>query len=101
FLLLMFFIGLAVVGGAYFNSALQELWPAKATRRQRRKWRRLEMERASERLRTEEGRKLWERTTTPLRRPRAEDVTPNGADEASEEDEPSPSAPEPAPSAVQ
>jgi membrane protein len=101
FLLLMFFIGLAVVGGAYFNSAIQELWPAKATRRQRRKWRRLEMERAAERLRSEEGRKLWERTTTPLRRPRAEDVSPNGADAASEEDERSPSAPEPAPSAVQ
>src|SRR3954451_107902 len=70
FLLLMFFIGLAVVGGAYFNSAMQELWPAKATRRQRRKWRRLEMERANERLRSEEGRKLWDRTTIPLRRPR-------------------------------
>jgi membrane protein len=107
FLLLMFFIGLAVVGGAYFNSALQELWPAKATRRQRRKWRRLEMERASERLRTEEGRKLWERSTMPLRRPRAEDVngaTRAGSDEAeplSDEDGSSPSAPEPAPSAVQ
>ncbi|WP_033261903.1 YihY/virulence factor BrkB family protein [Amycolatopsis vancoresmycina] len=102
FLLLMFFIGLAVVGGAYFNSAIQELWPAKATRRQRRKWRRLEMERASERLRTEEGRKLWDRTTTPLRRPRAEDVSPNGTGpEPSEEDTSSPSAPEPAPSAAQ
>ncbi|MGW4522500.1 YihY/virulence factor BrkB family protein [Amycolatopsis sp. NPDC004378] len=101
FLLLMFFIGLAVVGGAYFNSAIQELWPAKATRRQRRKWRRLEMERASERLRTEEGRKLWERTTTPVRRPRAEDVSPNGDGEPSDEDEPSRSAPEPAPSAAQ
>ncbi len=105
FLLLMFFIGLAVVGGAYFNSAIQELWPAKATRRQRRKWRRLEMERASERLRSEEGRKLWERTTTPLRRPRTEDVSPNGdappGEAPSEEDEPSPSAPEPAPSAPQ
>jgi membrane protein len=89
-----------VVGGAYFNSAIQELWPAKATRRQRRKWRRLEMERASERLRSEEGRKLWDRSTTPLRRPRAEDVSANGA-EASEEDTPSPSAPEPAPSAAQ
>src|SRR5205823_3001932 len=44
-LLFTFFIGLAVVGGAYFNSAMQELWPAKMTRRQRRKWRRLEMER--------------------------------------------------------
>lgn len=73
FLLLMFFIGLAVVFGAYFNSAIQELWPAKATKRQRRKWRRLEMERANERIRAEEGRKLWERTTVPLRRPR-----PNG-----------------------
>lgn len=100
FLLLMFFIGLAVVGGAYFNSALQELWPAKATRRQRRKWRRLEMERASERLRTEEGRKLWERTTTPLKRPRAGDAATNGS-EPSEEDTPSPSAPDPAPSAPQ
>jgi membrane protein len=100
FLLLMFFIGLAVVGGAYFNSAIQELWPAKATRRQRRKWRRLEMERASERLRSEEGRKPRERSTTPLRRPRAEDVSPNGA-EPSDEDTSSPSAPEPAPSAAQ
>ncbi|MGW5717715.1 YihY/virulence factor BrkB family protein [Amycolatopsis sp. NPDC003865] len=115
FLLLMFFIGLAVVGGAYFNSAIQELWPAKATRRQRRKWRRLEMERASERLRSEEGRKLWERTTMPLKRPRAGEASPNGdapppaappeaaEPEAapSEEDAPSPSAPEPAPSAAQ
>ncbi|OXM62352.1 YihY/virulence factor BrkB family protein [Amycolatopsis vastitatis] len=100
FLLLMFFIGLAVVGGAYFNSAIQELWPAKATRRQRRKWRRLEMERASERLRSEEGRKPRERSTTPLRRPRAGDVSPNGA-EPSDEDTSSPSAPEPAPSAAQ
>ncbi|MDT8914138.1 YihY/virulence factor BrkB family protein [Amycolatopsis sp. PS_44_ISF1] len=70
FLLLMFFIGLAVVGGAYFNSAIQELWPARATRRQRRRWRRLEMERANERLRAEEGHKLWDRGTIPLRRPR-------------------------------
>ncbi|MEU8636359.1 YihY/virulence factor BrkB family protein [Amycolatopsis sp. NPDC048633] len=106
FLLLMFFIGLAVVGGAYFNSAIQELWPAKATRRQRRKWRRLEMERASEQLRSEEGRKLWERTTTPLRRPRPEEVSANGdapeePDAPSDEDEPSPSAPDPAPSAAQ
>ncbi|MFI6307424.1 YihY/virulence factor BrkB family protein [Amycolatopsis thailandensis] len=76
FLLLMFFIGLAVVGGAYFNSAIQELWPARATKRQRRKWRRLEMERAGERIRAEEGRKLWERTTVPLRRPRQNGDSP-------------------------
>ncbi|GAB2749039.1 YihY/virulence factor BrkB family protein [Amycolatopsis magusensis] len=81
FLLFTFFIGLAVVGGAYFNSAIQELWPAKMTRRQRRKWRRLEMERASERLRSEDGRKLWERTTTPLRRPKKHE------DDAEEPDE--------------
>jgi len=68
-LLFTYFIGMAVVGGAYFNSAIQELWPAKPTRRQRRKWRRLEMERASERMRSE-SKSLWERTTTPLRRPR-------------------------------
>ncbi|MEY7972833.1 YihY/virulence factor BrkB family protein [Saccharomonospora xinjiangensis] len=72
FLLFTFFIGLAIVAGAYFNSAIQELWPAKLTRRQRRKWRRLEMERVKERLRAEdEGRStLWYRTTQPLRRPR-------------------------------
>ncbi len=77
FLLLMFFIGLAVVGGAYFNSAIQELWPARASKRQRRKWRRLEMERANERIRAEEGRKLWERTTVPLRRPRTNGDSPD------------------------
>jgi membrane protein len=45
FLLFTYFIGMAVVSGAYFNSAIQELWPAKMTRRQRRRWRRLEIER--------------------------------------------------------
>jgi membrane protein len=82
FLLLMFFIGLAVVGGAYFNSAIQELWPAKATRRQRRRWRRLEMERTSERLRSE----------------RAQRPENGSAEPESSDDPPSRSAPEPAPS---
>ncbi|MGH3757988.1 YihY/virulence factor BrkB family protein [Actinophytocola sp.] len=49
FLLFAFFIGLAIVIGAYFNAAIQEMWPARMTRRQRRKWRRLEMGRASAR----------------------------------------------------
>lgn len=40
FLLFTFFIGLAIVIGAHFNSAIQEMWPAKYT--QRRRWRRLE-----------------------------------------------------------
>ncbi|EIE99633.1 putative membrane protein [Saccharomonospora glauca K62] len=81
FLLFTFFIGLAIVGGAYFNSAIQELWPAKMTRRQRRKWRRLEMERLKERMRAEEEERgsLWQRTTQPLRRPRRGD-TETGAD---------------------
>ncbi|WP_158882994.1 YihY/virulence factor BrkB family protein [Amycolatopsis anabasis] len=85
FLLFTFFIGLAIVGGAYFNSAIQELWPAKMTRRQRRKWRRLEMERMNEQMRSEDGRKLWERTTVPLRRPRKSEpepeADPGGEDE--------------------
>lgn len=40
FLLLTFFIGLAIVAGAHFNSAIQEMWPARTTNRLR--WRRLE-----------------------------------------------------------
>lgn len=55
FLLFAFFIGFAIVVGAYFNAAIQEVWPAKMTRRQRRRWRRLEMERAAEHIRAEEG----------------------------------------------
>jgi len=47
FLLFAFFIGLAIVIGAYFNAAIQEMWPARMTRRQRRRWRRLEMGRVS------------------------------------------------------
>ncbi|WP_223199246.1 YihY/virulence factor BrkB family protein [Solihabitans fulvus] len=56
FLLFAFFIGLAIVIGAYFNSAIEDMWPARMTRRQRRRWRRLEMERAAERIRTEHHR---------------------------------------------
>jgi membrane protein len=87
FLLFTFFIGMAVVGGAYFNSAIQELWPAKMTRRQRRRWRRLEMEHTSERIRADEGRKLWERSTVPLHTPRREtpETWENSADGSEEE----------------
>ncbi|WP_407936552.1 YihY/virulence factor BrkB family protein [Lentzea tibetensis] len=55
FLLFVFFIGLAIVIGAYFNSAIQDMWPARMTKRQRRRWRRLEMERAAERIRLEKN----------------------------------------------
>ena len=48
FLLFAFFIGLAIVTGAYFNAAIQEMYPARMTRRQRRRWRRLEMDRAGQ-----------------------------------------------------
>ena len=59
FLLFAFFLGLAIIIGAQFNNAIQELWPAKMTRRERRRWRRLEMRRAQQRLRTEEGYRAW------------------------------------------
>ena len=54
FLLFTFFIGMAIVVGAHFNSAIEEFWPAKMTRRQRRRWRRLELERAAVRIREDE-----------------------------------------------
>lgn len=50
-LLFTFFIGFAIVAGAQLNNAMEETWPAHMTRRERRRWRRLEMERAAERLR--------------------------------------------------
>jgi membrane protein len=54
FLLFAFFIGLAIVLGAYFNAAIQEMWPARPTKRQRRRWRRLEMTKAAGATRTEQ-----------------------------------------------
>jgi membrane protein len=48
FLLFAFFLGLAICIGAYFNAAIQEMWPARMTRRQRRRWRRLEMTKRTE-----------------------------------------------------
>jgi membrane protein len=50
FLLFTFFIGFAIVIGAYFNAAIQEMWPAKMTKGQRRRWRRLEMTKAGTRV---------------------------------------------------
>jgi membrane protein len=47
FLLFTYFIGLAIVIGAHFNSAIQEMWPARVGHR-RRRWRRLDNVRASE-----------------------------------------------------
>lgn len=70
FLLFTYFIGMAITGGAYLNSAIQELWPARPTRRQRRKWRGLELERANARAKETGGKSLRERATVPLRKPR-------------------------------
>ncbi|MDR7303155.1 YihY/virulence factor BrkB family protein [Haloactinomyces albus] len=59
FLLFAFFIGFAIISGAYFNSTIQEMWPAAGTRRERRRRRKLDMQRAAQRLRTEEGHAAW------------------------------------------
>ncbi|MEY8040614.1 YihY/virulence factor BrkB family protein [Saccharopolyspora cebuensis] len=59
FLLFAFFIGLAVIIGAHFNHTIQEMWPARMTRRERRKWRRLELARLDQRMHTEEGYLAW------------------------------------------
>lgn len=59
FLLFAFFIGFAIIIGAHFNSTIQEMWPARKTRRERRRWRRLEMQRAAQRMHTEEGYAAW------------------------------------------
>ncbi|MBP2473552.1 membrane protein [Crossiella equi] len=59
FLLFAFFIGFAIVLGAHFNAAIQELWPARQTRRERRRWRRLEMARTAEKLRSQAEQEAW------------------------------------------
>lgn len=41
FLLFTFFIGIAIVAGADLNAAIQTLWPAKPSRRSRKRWKRL------------------------------------------------------------
>ncbi|HKR51181.1 MAG TPA: YihY/virulence factor BrkB family protein [Pseudonocardiaceae bacterium] len=51
YLLFSFFIAMAIVLGAEFNSAIEELWPAHPTRRDRRRERRREMARLTARAR--------------------------------------------------
>ena len=80
FLLFAFFIGFAIIMGAEFNNAIQEMWPAKMTRRERRRWRRLEMRRLAQRMHTEDGYRAWREDKT-----RAQEDDP----------EPPSSAPEP------
>lgn len=59
FLLFAFFLGMAIILGAQFNNATQEMWPARMPGRERRRWRRLEMRRTAQRMRTEEGYRAW------------------------------------------
>ncbi|MFN2497269.1 MAG: YihY/virulence factor BrkB family protein [Pseudonocardiaceae bacterium] len=56
YLLFSFFIAMAILLGAEFNNTIQELWPAHQTRRERRRWRRLEMERYAVQARAEHDR---------------------------------------------
>jgi membrane protein len=58
YLLFSFFIAMAIVIGAEFNSAIEELWPAHPTRRDRRRARRREMARLAARARTDS---TWDR----------------------------------------
>jgi membrane protein len=55
YLLFSFFIAMAIVLGAEFNSAIEELWPAHPTRRDRRRERRREMARLAARDRAASG----------------------------------------------
>lgn len=59
FLLFAFFIGMAIIIGAQFNNAIQEMYPAHMTRAERRRWRRLEMKRMAQRMHTERGYQAW------------------------------------------
>ncbi len=53
YLLFCFFIAMAIVLGAEFNSAIEEIWPAHSTRRDRRRGRRRTMARLAARARAE------------------------------------------------
>ncbi|MGH3980058.1 MAG: YhjD/YihY/BrkB family envelope integrity protein [Pseudonocardiaceae bacterium] len=61
FLLFSFFLAMAVILGAEFNHAIEVMWPTRMTRRERRRWRRLEMDRRSARARVEADRAPWRR----------------------------------------
>jgi membrane protein len=79
FLLFNFFIGFAIILGAQLNHAIEEAWPAHMTRRERRRWRRLEMERAAERLRAE-AQEAQSAQPTRRARPDGEHTAPSPAD---------------------
>jgi membrane protein len=84
FLLFAFFIGFAIILGAQLNNAIEETWPAPMTARERRRWRRLEMDRAAERMRAEEEQEKAARAGKgvdrdgPRTAPSPADTTPTG-----------------------
>jgi membrane protein len=68
YLLFSFFIAMAIVIGAEFNSAIEELWPARPTRRDRRRARRREMARLAARATPptgQDGRTAAAKTISP------------------------------------
>ncbi|HYZ10085.1 MAG TPA: YhjD/YihY/BrkB family envelope integrity protein [Pseudonocardiaceae bacterium] len=69
FLLFSFFLALAIVLGAQFNNAILEMWPVRMTRRERRRWRRREMDRRAARARAESKREAWHRRADPVGAP--------------------------------
>ncbi len=80
FLLFAFFLGFAIILGAQFNNALQEMWPTRMTRRERRRWRRLEMKRLAQRIHTERGYQAWQRAPDG----RTEQEAPDSGSDADE-----------------
>jgi membrane protein len=54
YLLFSFFIAMAILLGAEFNSAIEEIWPAHPTRRDRRRGRRQRMARFAARARSDD-----------------------------------------------
>ncbi|MGH3794396.1 MAG: YihY/virulence factor BrkB family protein [Pseudonocardiaceae bacterium] len=65
YLLFSFFIAMAIVLGAEFNYAIAEMWPARPTRRERQRWRRLGMARFAERARVDAPAATGTRPTKP------------------------------------
>lgn len=79
FLLFSFFLGFAIVLGAQFNNATLEMWPARLTRRARRRGRRREMGRRAARARAESERGDWQRPADRASAPERTTVSPDVA----------------------
>jgi membrane protein len=78
FLLFAFFIALAIIIGAEFNNAIQEMWPAQMTRKERLRWRRLDLVRIAQRRQTEMGCAAWrDAASQPSHQDRTTTVCPN------------------------